>query len=167
MKNILATGLLVALFIGCGPTAEQLNTIKNLTTEVMNLRNGASDQLGKVDGIVGMITGALAQSDTLMQKFPKDATTIQGAVDQLKSSQTQLLSVKDNVSNWISNFKAPTLENMKFEDALKSLTSSKDEITSASGELTSAISAATAAVDNYKGIAGGFLEKLAAMTKKK
>jgi prefoldin subunit 5 len=167
MKNILATGLLVALFIGCGPSAEQLNTIKNLTTEVMNLTNGASDQLGKVDGIMGMIGSALTEGGMLAQKFPKDAATIQGAVDQLKSSQNQLTSVKDEVSNWISNFKAPSLENMNFEEALKGLTTSKDEITAASGKLTDAIGAATSAVDNYKGIAGGFLEKLAAMTKKK
>lgn len=167
MKNIIVAGLVAALFIGCGPSAEQLNTIKNLTAEVTNLTNGASDQLGKVDGIMGMIASALTEGDMLMQKFPKDAATIQGAVDKLKSSQTELTSVKDEVSSWISNFKAPTLENMKFEDALKSLTTSKDEITAASGKLTDAINAATAAVDGYKGIAGSFVEKLAAMTKKK
>lgn len=167
MKSTTIALLLVGLLIGCGPSAEQINTIKNLTSEVIGLVNGAKDELGKVDGIVAMIAGSLAQSDTLLQKFPKDAATIQGAVDQLKSTQTQLTGVKDKVNNWINNFKAPTLETMKFEEALKSLTTSKDEITAASSELTSAISAATSAVDNYKSIAGGFMEKLAAMTKKK
>ncbi len=167
MKNFVVVALLVALFVGCGPSAEQLNMITSLTTEVTNMVNDASGQLGRVDEISGMITGSLEESNTLLQKFPKDAATIQGAVDQLKSSKDQLLSVKDKVNSWISGFKAPSLENMKFDEALASLKTSKDEITSASGDLTSAIGAATSAVDGYKSMAGGFLTKLAAMTKKK
>ena len=166
MKHLVVVTVLVALFIGCGPSAEQLNMIKNLTAEVTNVVNDASGQLGKVDEIAGMITSSLAQSDTLLTKFPKDADAINGAVNQLKTSNDQLMSVKDKVSSWISAFKAPTLETMKFDEALASLNKSKEEITGATGELTSAISSATSAVESYKSMASGFMEKLAAMTKK-
>lgn len=147
--------------IGCGPSAEQRKMVADLTGEVTNMVNDATSSLGKMEDVAGQITSAVSGGDSLAMKFPKDTTSIMGAVNQLKSAKDRLMSVKDNVSAWLKSYKTPDLTKMKFTDVVTNLKKSKDELTTATSEIQNAMSAASAALDSYKGIASGLMSKIA------
>jgi hypothetical protein len=162
---VVLVALTVLALVGCGPSAEQKKMVADLTTEVTTMVNSTSAKLGDLDNVAGQITSAISGADSLAMKFPKDTASIMGAITQLKSAKDRVMSVKENVSAWVSNFKAPDLTKMKFDEVLTSLKKSKDELTSAGAEVEGAMTAATTALDGYKGIASGLMTKLT--TKKK
>jgi hypothetical protein len=163
---VVMVALLGLAIIGCGPSAEQKKLIADLTGEVGTMVNDAASSLGKMDDVAGQITSAIGSADSLKMKFPKDSTAVGGAIAQLTSAKDRLMSVKDNVSAWLKNYKTPDLTNLKFDQVVSDLKKNKEELTSAVGEIQGALGAATTALDGYKGIASGLMSKVAAMKKK-
>lgn len=155
---------LIAL-AGCGPDAEQKKMVADLTTEVSSMINDASSSLGKMDDIAGQITSAMSGADSLAMKFPKDTASIMGAINQLKSAKDRVMSVKDNVSEWVKNYKTPDLASMKFDQVVSDLKKNKDELTSATSEIQGALDVATTAIDGYKNVASGLMSKVMAKRK--
>ena len=151
------SALLVIIFaftvIGCGPSEEQKKMVADLTTEVTTMVNNATTSLTKMDDIAGQITAAVSGSEQLTAKFPKEAAMVTDGVSKLTAAKDRLMSVKDNVSAWLQNYKTPDLATMKFDDVLAKLKTSKDELTTATSEIDGALGAATAALDSYKSIA--------------
>ena len=145
---------LIALSIaGCGPSAEQKKMVTDMTGEVTTMVNDASSSLGKIDDAVKQVDAAIITGDSLKMKAPKDSTSIGNAIIQLKTAKDRLLSVKDNVSQWVAAYKTPDLEKAKFEQVVADLKKNKDEVTSASAEIQGAIDAAMTALEEYRNVA--------------
>jgi uncharacterized lipoprotein YehR (DUF1307 family) len=157
--------ILALAIAGCGPSTEQKKMVADLTSEVTSMVNDATSSLGKMDDVAGQVASAIAAGDSLKMKFPKDSASIGSALTQLKSAKDRLMSVKDNVSAWLKNFKTPDLANMKVDEAVSNLKKNKDELTTAASEIPGTLDAATTALDGYKNIASGLMSKVA--TKKK
>jgi ABC-type transporter Mla subunit MlaD len=151
--------------IGCGPNAEQQKMVADLTGEVSSMVNDATAALGNMDNVAGQITSALSGADSLAMKFPKDTTSIMGIANQLRSAKDRLMSVKDNVGDWLKAYKTPSLETMKFDEVVSVLKKSKDELTTAASEIQGAMGAASSALDGYKNLASGYMSKIAAKRK--
>lgn len=147
--------------IGCGPSAEQNKMVADLTGEVTDMINDARSSIGQMEDVAGQIASAVSGADSLAKKFPRDTTSIMGAVNQLKSAKDRLISVKDNVTAWVNNFKTPDLAAMKFDEVVSNLKKSKDELTTATSEIQGALSAASASLDGYKSVSSGLMSKTA------
>lgn len=165
--SVVLVALLALAIVGCGPSAEEKKMVDDLTAEVKSMVDNASNSVGKLEGVAGEITAAIAGADSLAKKYPKETASITSAVDQLKSAKDRVMSVKDNVSAWLAQFKLPSLETMKFDQVLSELKKQKEELSTATSEIEGALSAATSALDSYKNLASGFATKVAAKMKKK
>jgi predicted small lipoprotein YifL len=161
MKNVIAALFLVlmvaVLLAGCGKSEELKKLEATLNTEVMQKHDDLMKSMASLEVLRDQIDVAMAQHNELVKKYPKQTATHKAG--DLMTAKDRLLAAKAKMETWMKGFKPYNVE-VKHEEAMASLTKSKDELLAMQEQFTGAMTYAKDTIAGHTKMAEELMAKM-------
>ncbi|MDX2135981.1 MAG: hypothetical protein SFV52_14445 [Saprospiraceae bacterium] len=133
MKTYATLFFAILFFLACAPDRSALN---KLVEETMQVHDEAMAKMGDMNRLARTLRDELNLADSLALS--------QGRRDSLAAVLTGITKAEEDMMNWMTNYKEPTVDT-KLEEAMQYMTKSKADIDKNYADMVKAIEAAQAA----------------------
>ena len=148
MRYILPS-LLCLILICCGPSEDEKKTARDLTNEIVEMVNALQGSIQRIDDASSELSSAIVHTESFRMKYQKDSTVLAKTAIHLRSEKDRLMSLRNDVGEWVKKYKPPDLNQIGFKEAVSTLKRDREELVLVGDKIQKGMDSVQAAMDEY------------------